>query len=148
MTENDESQQPPADKAAQGAGGDANAGDGAPSEAPLRSVHTTNFAQLLNHFNASLLVTTYQAGKLVVVRSDGDVINTHFRNFKKPMGMAVDGNRLAIGTAQEIWEFRNVPAVAPRLEPKGKVDGCFMPCLLYTSPSPRDRQKSRMPSSA
>ena len=24
----------------------------------------------------------------------------------------------------------------------------FGPCLLYTSPSPRDRQKSRMPSSA
>ena len=26
--------------------------------------------------------------------------------------------------------------------------GCFTSCLLYTSPSPRDRQKSRMPSSA
>ena len=25
---------------------------------------------------------------------------------------------------------------------------CSLPCLLYTSPSPRDRQKSRMPSSA
>ena len=25
---------------------------------------------------------------------------------------------------------------------------CIEPCLLYTSPSPRDRQKSRMPSSA
>ena len=24
----------------------------------------------------------------------------------------------------------------------------IIPCLLYTSPSPRDRQKSRMPSSA
>ena len=24
----------------------------------------------------------------------------------------------------------------------------YMACLLYTSPSPRDRQKSRMPSSA
>ena len=24
----------------------------------------------------------------------------------------------------------------------------ILPCLLYTSPSPRDRQKSRMPSSA
>ena len=24
----------------------------------------------------------------------------------------------------------------------------MLPCLLYTSPSPRDRQKSRMPSSA
>ena len=26
--------------------------------------------------------------------------------------------------------------------------GVYQPCLLYTSPSPRDRQKSRMPSSA
>ena len=26
--------------------------------------------------------------------------------------------------------------------------GDYAPCLLYTSPSPRDRQKSRMPSSA
>ena len=28
------------------------------------------------------------------------------------------------------------------------VDGDAGACLLYTSPSPRDRQKSRMPSSA
>ena len=28
------------------------------------------------------------------------------------------------------------------------VDGRLITCLLYTSPSPRDRQKSRMPSSA
>ena len=27
-------------------------------------------------------------------------------------------------------------------------DGIYLVCLLYTSPSPRDRQKSRMPSSA
>ena len=27
-------------------------------------------------------------------------------------------------------------------------DEMFATCLLYTSPSPRDRQKSRMPSSA
>ena len=29
-----------------------------------------------------------------------------------------------------------------------KLDDESIPCLLYTSPSPRDRQKSRMPSSA
>ena len=29
-----------------------------------------------------------------------------------------------------------------------KVQSTFNTCLLYTSPSPRDRQKSRMPSSA
>ena len=27
-------------------------------------------------------------------------------------------------------------------------DAAYYACLLYTSPSPRDRQKSRMPSSA
>ena len=30
----------------------------------------------------------------------------------------------------------------------GTILACYMICLLYTSPSPRDRQKSRMPSSA
>ena len=29
-----------------------------------------------------------------------------------------------------------------------KCGGSVLVCLLYTSPSPRDRQKSRMPSSA
>ena len=32
--------------------------------------------------------------------------------------------------------------------PPGQVRLMFNDCLLYTSPSPRDRQKSRMPSSA
>ena len=41
-------------------------------------------------------------------------------------------------------------AVAARTAAGVAADGytLYMPCLLYTSPSPRDRQKSRMPSSA
>ena len=34
------------------------------------------------------------------------------------------------------------------LEPEWKKPLWSVSCLLYTSPSPRDRQKSRMPSSA
>ena len=33
-------------------------------------------------------------------------------------------------------------------ETNKKTDELYRSCLLYTSPSPRDRQKSRMPSSA
>jgi uncharacterized protein (TIGR03032 family) len=95
--------------------------------APLRSVHTTSFAEILEQFGISLLVTTYQAGKLVLLRADQGVVNTHFRSFPKPMGLALQGNRLAIGTAREVWEFHNVPAVAAKLEPAGKHDGCFLP---------------------
>jgi uncharacterized protein (TIGR03032 family) len=90
-------------------------------------VHTTTFAEILERFGLSLLVTTYQAGKLVVLRSDGGVINTHFRSFPKPMGLALQGNRLAIGTAREVQEFHNVPAVASKLPPAGKHDACFLP---------------------
>ena len=32
--------------------------------------------------------------------------------------------------------------------PKHMLDVCTMGCLLYTSPSPRDKRQSRMPSSA
>ena len=35
-----------------------------------------------------------------------------------------------------------------RLHIAGFIYGALGTCLLYTSPSPRDRQKSRMPSSA
>ena len=40
-----------------------------------------------------------------------------------------------------------IPIGGARLSFPGQVLGCNY-CLLYTSPSPRDRQKSRMPSSA
>jgi uncharacterized protein (TIGR03032 family) len=98
-----------------------------PAPEPLRSVHTPNFPGLLRELGISLLVTTYQAGKLVVLRAEEDHINTHFRNFPNPMGLAVGGNRLALGTLLEIWEFHDVPAVIPKLEPAGRVDACYLP---------------------
>jgi uncharacterized protein (TIGR03032 family) len=99
----------------------------APAPQPLRSVHTDSFGPLLEQLGISLLVSTYQAGKLIVLRADQGVLNTHFRSFNVPMGLAGDGARLAVGTAREIWEFHNVPSVARKLEPAGKHDACFLP---------------------
>jgi uncharacterized protein (TIGR03032 family) len=82
----------------------------------LRSVHTANFPAILEQLGISLLVTTYQAGRLALLRSHAGVINTHFRAFQKPMGLAVTANRIAIGAATSIWEFHNLPAVCQRLD--------------------------------
>jgi uncharacterized protein (TIGR03032 family) len=103
--------------------------DPAEAEAPqpLRAVHTANFPGLLRRLGASLLVTTYQAGKLVMVRDEGDQLNTHFRGFRAPMGLAFGGGRLAVGTTFQVWEFVDVPAVTTRLEPPGQHDACFLP---------------------
>jgi uncharacterized protein (TIGR03032 family) len=95
--------------------------------APLRAVHTTNFSAILRQLGASLLVTTYQAGKLVLVRDEGDHLNAHFRAFQAPMGMALSGDRLAIGSKIQVWEFVDVPAVTSRLDAPGRHDACFLP---------------------
>ena len=93
----------------------------------IRAVHTPIFPALLRGSGGSLLVTTYQAGKLVMVRDEGDHLNTHFRAFQAPMGLALQGDRLAIGTTAQVWEFVDVPAVTAKLEPAGRHDACFLP---------------------
>jgi uncharacterized protein (TIGR03032 family) len=81
----------------------------------------------LRQLGSSLLVTTYQAGKLVIVRADSDCLNTHFRAFPSPMGLALAGDRLALGTRCQLCEFHNVPAAARKLPPAGRHDACFLP---------------------
>ena len=103
------------------------------SSVPLRAAHTPNFPALLREVGASLLLTTYQAGKLVVVRDEGDHLNTHFRTFQAPMGMALRGERLAIGTTVHVFEYVNVPAVAARLDPPGRHDACYLPRSSHTT---------------
>ncbi|MEM7063415.1 MAG: TIGR03032 family protein [Cyanobacteria bacterium P01_B01_bin.77] len=106
--------------------------DSPDAAAPLRSIHTNNFPALLHHLGISLVVSTYQAGKVVLVRADGNTLNTHFRIFQKPMGLATDHTgRMAIGTSAHIWELRNVPAAAAKLEPLGKHDACFLPRNIH-----------------
>ncbi len=102
-----------------------------PPESPLQSVHTLNFPAILRQLGISLVVSTYQAGKLIIIRTDGEVINTHFRAFHKPMGLAADRGRLAIGTDYQIWKLGNVPAVAQKLEPQGKHDACYLPRYIH-----------------
>ncbi len=97
------------------------------SPATLQAVHSADFPAILQQLNASLLVTTYQAGKLVMIREEGSHLNTHLRDFKTPMGMALDGNRLAIGTHMQVWQYVDVPSVAAKIEPLGRHDACFLP---------------------
>jgi uncharacterized protein (TIGR03032 family) len=105
----------------------------ADSLSTLRSVHTSNLPQLLTQLGISLVVSTYQAGKLIIVRADNNTINTHFCNYKKPMGLAASPTRLAIGTDVAIWELHNMPDVARKLEPPGKHDACYLPRRIHVT---------------
>jgi uncharacterized protein (TIGR03032 family) len=94
---------------------------------PFHSVSTASFTQLLARLRSSLLVSTYQSGKLICARDREGLLNTHFRDFDKPMGLAVAPGRFALATRTEVWDYRDMPAVAPKLEPAGRHDACFIP---------------------
>jgi uncharacterized protein (TIGR03032 family) len=49
------------------------------------------------------------------------------RTFERPMGLAADARRLALGTRDQVWTFRNAPDIAPRIEPTGQHDACYLP---------------------
>ncbi|TAF54497.1 MAG: TIGR03032 family protein [Oscillatoriales cyanobacterium] len=103
---------------------------------PLRSLHSTTFPAVLEQCGISLAISTYQADKLILARADRGQLNTHFRPFERPMGMATQAGKLAIGTGQQIWELRNVPAVtrqlaAPASHPERQHDACFLPRRLH-----------------
>ena len=62
-----------------------------------------------------------------------------------------DGDSLAIGGNHFIHAIRrnvDLNVILFNNEIYGLTKGQYSPCLLYTSPSPRDKRQSRMPSSA
>jgi uncharacterized protein (TIGR03032 family) len=110
-----------------GSHGTPGASPAAPAAVEFRYTQTEGFPALLNELGASLLVSTYQANKLLAVRAAGSGLSVLVRTFDRPMGLAVDGPRLAVGTRKEVWFLRNAPDIAPQIEPAGRHDACFLP---------------------
>lgn len=100
----------------------------------LSSVFSNHVPSILKKLNSSLLISTYQAGNLIIARPQSDTqLNTFFLGMDKPMGIAIGPNRLAIGSKREIIEYQNVPKTAEKVEPKNTHDACFIPRTRYTT---------------
>lgn len=99
-----------------------------PAEPPdFSSQHTANFPELLKALGVTLAVSTYQAGKLIFVRAREGSLNTHFRDFFSPMGLAYREGELAIGTKHEVWKFRNFHQLGTKVEENVTHDAVFLP---------------------
>jgi uncharacterized protein (TIGR03032 family) len=81
------------------------------------------FVPILEHLGCSLLVSTYAAGKVAVVSAGEDKqVALQFHNFQQAMGMAWDGQRLAVGGQNQIWILKAEPQLASRIPPVGTYD--------------------------
>jgi uncharacterized protein (TIGR03032 family) len=115
-------------------------GGTATPDSPFRHVYSSGLPDLLEGLNLSLLVTTYQAGKLVAVRAERGQVSTLLRSFEQPMGVAADGGRLAVSARNQIWFLRNAPELAAEIEPRGRHDACFLPRSCHVTGDIRAHQ--------
>ena len=110
------------------------ASQAAPPEEAFRSVSSSTLADLLHRSGISLAVSTYGSGRVVLVRAeDATHVNTHFRSFKSPMGIALGPRSLALGCSREIWDFRNHPGLSDRRQPPRPHDACFLPRNIHVT---------------
>lgn len=92
-----------------------------------------SFAAWLASARGTVAISTYQAGKLAFVGWDGGQVSLMMRHFDKPLGLAVERERMALVTRHELLFFANAPLLAhDYLEDQpGRYDALFLPRASY-----------------
>jgi uncharacterized protein (TIGR03032 family) len=80
----------------------------------------------LSQLGVSLLVSTYQAGKVVAVGVAAGELTLSYHNFERAMGLAVKTDAIAVAARAQVWLLHAAPDLAPRVEPAGRHDACYL----------------------
>lgn len=107
--------------------------EAAPSATEIVVASNEAFGPWLGEMGGSLVISCYQAGKIALVGWDGTDLTLHFRDFPRPMGMAVQGERIAIGTLEEVVLLHNAPGLAAGALPEDNLhyDALYLPRVAY-----------------
>ncbi len=100
--------------------------NGAPPTREIRHEYTHSLPPLLSRLGVSLLVSTYQAGKVAAVGVAGGELTLSYHNFERAMGMAVRPDTLAVAARAQVWFLHAAPDIAARVEPAGRHDAGFL----------------------
>lgn len=104
----------------------------APPTTPFTIRHTPQVPEILAEVGCSLALTTYQAGKVILISSDGERLIQLPRTFEEPMGLAVDGDRMAVATKDSIVLLANEPRLAPTYPRQPRTyDALFVPRSVH-----------------
>lgn len=105
----------------------------APVDSQLACAPDPGFAQWLAASGGSVAVSTYQAGKLLLIGWNGRQLTFLPRHFDKPMGLDLQGERLALATRHGITIFANDRVLAHHYENArpGRYDALYLPRLTW-----------------
>ena len=101
--------------------------------APFSASYSAQLPELLLSLNCSLVLSTYQAGKVVMLSpANENSITVLPRSFVKPMGIALDGDKMAIATKNEVIKLSNSKELAEYYPNQpGKYDDFYVPRATY-----------------
>lgn len=68
--------------------------------------YSSNLPALLKHLNIALAFTSYQAERLMLVRSDGQSLDVNYKSLPRPMGLTVSQNSLTVGIFTQVLKFQ------------------------------------------
>jgi uncharacterized protein (TIGR03032 family) len=89
------------------------------------------FADWIERSGGSIAITTYQAGKVALVGWNGRQVHFTMRQFERPMGLAVDGSRMALATQTQLLLLTDAPLLAPDYLDHGRYDALYLPRVAY-----------------
>ena len=98
----------------------------APATREVRHEYSRAFPPLLSQLGVSLLVSTYQAGKVVAVGVHQGELALSYHNFERAMGLAVTPDGLAVGARAQVWFLQSTPDLAAQVVPARHHDACFL----------------------
>src|SRR5689334_12082284 len=75
---------------------------GAPPTREIRHEYTRSLPPLLGRLGVSLLVSTYQAGKVVAVGVAAGELTLSYHNFERAMGLAVKPDAVAVAARAQV----------------------------------------------
>lgn len=107
-----------------------------PNVAPPFSYHfSPNVPELLLGLRCSLAISTYQTGKVIIFSpKDQDRLVQLPRNFMRPMGMAISGNKWAIATRDQLLVTSNAPGLAKNYHKNPNTyDALYVPRVAFNT---------------
>lgn len=97
----------------------------------INFTYSQNIIEFLKQINSTILLTTYQTNKIMIMGQEKGKFDIRYKDFPRPMGMCKKEGRLFAGLGHAIYQFSNFTGVAKNLEDGNKYDACYMPQNIH-----------------
>jgi len=102
-----------------------------PESQNISFTYSQNIVEFLKQTNLTILLSTYQTNKIMIIGQENDQFDLRYKNFPRPMGMCTKDGKIYAGLGHGIYQFANYNGVAQKLEGGNKFDACYMPQNIH-----------------